>query len=275
MHAGIFSKTFDAPTVDTVFAAVREHGYRATQFNFASAGLPSLPKAVPPEAVTAIGAARENHGVLIEAVSATFNMTHPRPEVIADGLAALEAIAHAAAALGCGLLTLCTGTLDPDDQWRHHPGNDSPAAWAALTRCMEKALAVAEKYDLALGVEPELGNIVSSAPKARKLIDDMGSRRIKIIFDPANLFERVDSLAEQHRIVDDALDLLGPDIVIAHAKDRAPDGSFTTAGRGILDYPHYISGLRRVGFDGCVVTHGLPAGEAAFVAELLHRLLEG
>ena len=68
-----------------------------------------------------------------------------------------------------GLLTLCTGTRDPDDQWRRHPGNDTPEAWRDLLASMDVALAVAEDYDLHLGIEPELANVVDSASRARRM----------------------------------------------------------------------------------------------------------
>lgn len=273
MRLGIFSKTFAAESVDAVFGLVKGCGYSATQFNFASAGLPSLPREIGRDVMRAIGRARDRHGIAIEAISATFNMAHPRASVIEDGLAVLDTVASAAAALHCRLLTLCTGTLDPNDQWRGHPENGSAAAWSTLRDSMEKALAIADRHDVLLGVEPEIANVVSSARKARTLIDSLGSDRIRIIFDPANLFERPGSTAERRRIVDEALDLLGPDIAIAHAKDRRADGAFAVAGRGVLDYPHYLSRLKECGFDGCVVAHGLAAADAEFVSAMLSGLL--
>lgn len=273
MDTGIFSKTFAADSVGAVFDLIRRNGYAATQFNFASAGLPSLPGEIPEQKVEDIRRARDGSGIRIEAMSATFNMAHPDAAVINAGLDSLAIIAAAASALNCPLLTLCTGTLDPIDQWRYHPGNNSAAAWNNLLGSMEKALAIAEQYDVRLGVEPELANIVNSPEKARALITTMGGDRIRIIFDPANLFERVDSLDAQHRIIDKALDILGPDIAIAHAKDRRADGAFAVAGRGILDYPHYLARLKKTGFDGCVVAHGLEAADAAFVSSMLSELL--
>ena len=44
------------------------------------------------------------------------------------------------------------------------------------------------------------------------------------MLDPANLFE-TEPAEEKRRIIADAVDLLGDRIVMAHAKDRAADGS--------------------------------------------------
>ncbi|BAS39040.1 sugar phosphate isomerase/epimerase family protein [Klebsiella grimontii] len=273
MNKGIFSKTFDTSSVDQNFSLISQHGYQATQFNFASAGLKALPDNISLDVIAQIREAISKHGIRLEAISATFNMTHPDPAVIKHGMHCLDAICAAAEMLECPLVTLCTGTMDPEDQWRFHPDNNSPEAWACLVNSMQEALSIAEKYAVALGIEPELANVVNSAAKARQLIDEMGSPLLRVIFDPANLFEEV-TLTEQHKIIRDALDLLGNDIAIAHAKDRTPDGSFTTAGRGVLDYDFYLTHLRNTGFDGCVVTHGLAADEAGEVSRMLDTYLQ-
>ena len=60
---------------------------------------------------------------------------------------------------------------------------------------------------------------------------------------------------------------------MGHAKDRTATGDFATAGKGVLDYPHYLARLKAVGFEGPLVTHGLSAREAPGVAAFLARTL--
>ncbi len=272
MRLGIFAKTFPGSDPATVLAAAKAAGFEAAQYNFACSGLPPMPDAVPPEIAGAIATASTRSGVPICAVSGTYNMAHPDPRVRAAGLRRLDVIAGSCAAIGTDIVTLCTGTRDPRDQWRHHADNASPEAWRDMVAEMEKAVAIAERHALRQGIEPELANIVSSAPLARRLLDELGSRRLVIVLDPANLFE-VGDVATQRHVVAEAIDLLAPDIVIGHAKDRKADGSFATAGKGVLDYPHYVSRLRTAGFDGDLVAHGLDADEAPAVAAFLRDLL--
>jgi len=271
MRLGIFAKTFPGSDPATVLAAVKAAGFDAAQYNFACSGLPSMPDAVSPEVMRAIATASAN-SVPLSAVSGTYNMAHPDPKVRADGLRRLEVIASSCAAIGTNIVTLCTGTRDPDDQWRHHPDNGSADAWRDMLAEMEKAAAIAERHGIRLGIEPELANIVSSAPLARRLLDEIGGDRLVIVLDPANLFE-VANRAEQRRLVEEAIDLLAPDIAMGHAKDRNADGSFATAGKGVIDFPHYIGRLRSAGFDGDLVAHGLDASEAPEVAKFLRDLL--
>lgn len=187
MQLGIFAKTFPGTDPLSVLSAVRDSGYAATQFNLACCGLPSMPDAVPGSVIKAIEAAAETTGISLVALSGTYNMAHPDISVRQAGLRQLAVVIETAAALSIPLVTLCTGTRNPQDQWAHHPDNTDPSAWADMATEMAKALALAEKHGVDLGIEPEQANIVTSAEDAKRLIVEMGSKRLRIVLDPANL----------------------------------------------------------------------------------------
>lgn len=260
MDLGIFAKTFQKKSLPEILEAALEHGLKHVQFNMLCAGLPSLPDSIESSEIGAISTEFQKRNMIISAVSGTYNMIHPDLTIRQKGLEKLSVIIDACKGLGSNIVTLCTGTRDPDDQWKAHPDNGLPAAWNDLTHSMSQALEKAERANVILAVEPELANVINTSEKARRLLDEMRSDNLKIVFDAANLFEMT-SISEQHRLVDQALDLLGEQIVIAHAKDRSSDGSFVAAGKGVLDYRHYFSGLKRVGFDGPFIMHGLSETE--------------
>lgn len=272
MKLGIFAKTFPGNHPQTVLAAARNAGYDAVQYNMACSGLAALPSEISNETADAVRTAAETERIAIAALSATYNMIHPDPHERQQGRQAFQSIAAAAQRMGTRLLTLCTGSRDATDQWRFHSENASPAAWKELCDEFTQILPIAERHDVILGVEPELANVISSAERARKLLDSMASNRIKIVFDPANLFD-IAPPDRQRFFVDQALELLGDDIALAHAKDRNQDGSFATAGTGVLDYPYYLTALRKTGFTGTLVTHGLSAQQAPAVASFLRKQL--
>jgi sugar phosphate isomerase/epimerase len=272
---GIFAKTFPRPTPEENLDAVRGHGLGVVQYNLACAGLPSLPERIGPSLARQIGAAAAARRVAIAAVSGTFNMIDPVPERRDAGLRRLGRLAGACAELGTKIITLCTGTRDPDDLWRGHPANGRPDAWADLLRAMEQALGIAEAHDLWLAVEPETANVVDSPARARRLLDELRSPRLKIIIDPANLFHAGD-LPRQRPVLDAAFDLLGPDIVLAHAKDvRVVDGAVhhVAAGTGVLDYQHYLTLLRHIPVP--LIVHGLAEAEVAGALAFLRGALAG
>lgn len=272
MKIGIFAKTFPGTTPEAVMAASAAAGFQGVQYNMACSGLNPLPEHIDRATAEAVREAARRHGLQIFALSATWNMAHPDAAVRQQGLRAFAALAPAARAMGTRLLTLCTGSRDPLDQWRAHPDNTSPEAWADMRASFAAALRIAEDHDVLLGVEPELANVISTARAARRLIDEMRSDRIRIVLDPANQFETATPDA-QRGLVEEAVDLLGERIVMAHAKDRAKDGGFATAGKGVVDFAHLLSTLHAAGFDGPVVTHGLAASEAAGVAHFLQTRL--
>ena len=270
---GIFAKTFSRRALEENLDAVADHELTVVQYNLACAGLPSLPERIEPRLAQQIGAAAASRRITIVAVSGTFNMIDPVRERRDAGMRRLGQLAGACALLGTKIITLCTGTRDPDDMWRGHPANGRPDAWADLHRAMEQALVIAEEHDLWLAVEPETANVVDSPAKARRLLNELCSPRLKIIIDPANLFH-VEDLPHQRAVLDAAFDLLGPDIVLAHAKDvRVVDGAVhhVAAGTGVLDYPHYLSLLRHLSVP--LIVHGLAEAEVerslAFLSEAL------
>lgn len=274
MRLGIFARTFAGNDPETVLAAARRAGYSAVQYNMACSGVGAMPDELEPEVAERAGAAARAAGVEMAALSGTYNMIHPDAAVREQGHRRLEVLARCCAALGTRLITLCTGTRDAEDQWRAHRENELPEAWADLTVSMERAIGIAERYDVELGIEPELANVINSAAKARRLMDEMQSARLKVVMDPANLFERA-TLKAQRDAVRAAIELLADRIAMGHAKDRTAEGGFTAAGQGVLDYAHYLSCLRAIGFDGPLVTHGLSAAEAPGVAKFLRETLEG
>ena len=272
MQPGIFAKTFEGKTAADVLPQIKAAGFSIAQYNLACSGLASMPDTMPHHVIAEVRDAVSKTGVKLNALSATYNMAHPDAPVRKQGHARLAVVAKAARDLGIPLVTLCTGTRNAEDQWRHHPDNASSEAWRDMVDSMHSALEIADRFDVDLGVEPELANVVANAKAAKRLIDECKSPRIKIVLDAANLFE-VATLAEQRDIISEAIDLLAPHIAMAHAKDRDAHGAFVAAGTGVLDYSHFLKTLKAVGFVGPLITHGLSAKEAPSVAAFLNKQL--
>lgn len=273
MRLGIFAKTFPGDDPATVLAAARAAGFGAVQYNMACSGFASMPDAIDPATAAAVAAAARAQDVAVAAVSGTYNMIHPDHGVRAAGMRRLAILLAAAPAMGAPMVTLCTGTRDATDQWRSHPDNASPEAWSDLLTEMSRAADLAEGHGVRLGIEPELANVVDSPARARALIDAIASPSLAVVIDPANLFETAPP-AERREIVARAIDLLADRIVMAHAKDRDAAGGFAAAGRGVIDFAHFVARLRAAGFSGDLVTHGLGADEAPEVAAFLRQTLE-
>ena len=270
MRLGIFAKTFNRPTIEDLFQSIAGYGIHSVQFNLSCAGLEPLPKNVPSELARRIADSANLAKVELSAISGTFNMAHPDPVDRRGNLIKFEVLCGVAARLHIPVITLCTGTRDPVNMWKWHPENDSKEAWDDMAQSMESALIAAEKNKLILAFEPESENIVNSATRARKLLNELRHPRLQIVIDPANLISQG---CNQKEVIDEAFALLGDSIVIAHAKDRNSDFQACAAGKGVLDFEYYLRCTKQSGFTGPLVMHGLDEIDVAFSREFLHRTL--
>jgi sugar phosphate isomerase/epimerase len=121
MQIGIFAKTFPRPTVEEIFDAVVKHRLNCVQFNMACAGLPPLPDQIETDLLTRICESAKSRGIALAAVSGTYNMIHPDPQMREEGLRRLHVLASARHSMGTEVITRCTGTRDPEDMWRSMP----------------------------------------------------------------------------------------------------------------------------------------------------------
>ena len=163
MELGIFSRTYQLSGIDRIFAQIKQDGFQAIQFNFSSAGLPSLPKDWPESIVKGVMASASQSGLTICALSGTYNMAHPDVARRRADRIGFTNVVRAAQFMQVPLVTLCTGSRDATDMWSAHPDNGSPEAWVALRGELDFALELAERHGVALGVEPEPGNVVGNA----------------------------------------------------------------------------------------------------------------
>ncbi len=258
MDIGIFERTFPRPSLAATLDAVRAHGLSAVQFDLASAGLPSMPDRIDPARAAAIRRELDARNIAMAAVSGTFNILHPDEAARREGMRRLRELAAACPALGTGVITLSTGTRDAENMWRHHPDNASEKAWRDCVRSMAEIAAIGEEFGVVMAFEPEVNNVVDSARKARRLLDELRSPRVKVVIDGANIFH-AGELPRMAEILDEAFALLGDDIALAHAKDLDHDGDAGSrpAGHGLLDYDRYLRLLNQSGYTGPLILHGL------------------
>jgi sugar phosphate isomerase/epimerase len=260
---GLLSREFPSASLAASLDAIAATGAVSVQFDLASAVGRTFPTELSQDIVEAVQAGFSERRLTMAALSGTYNMIDPDPQARALGAEGLNRVIGLAPSLGTHLVTLCTGSRDPGNMWQKHPGNDTAEAWADLLVQMVKALTVAEKHGVTLGVEPEVGNTINSVVKARRLLDEIRSPQLKIVMDGANIFQR-GQLPNMRQVLDEAFELLGSEIALAHAKDLDQDGEagHVAAGRGRLDYPYYMELLKASGFEGSIILHALKPAEA-------------
>jgi len=273
MRTGICTTDFEeknAPRMraDDLFALIRQYGYTCTQFAFSSVseseylpgGSIEIPGSIEPSTIRAIEKAAQKHDLPVMVINGTFNMAHPDEEIRKTGLQRMKILAQAARELGVKYISLCSGTFNRDSLWAYSPDNDTDDAWNAMYGTMERAVETAEKYGITLAIESEASNVISTPERARRLMDSIGSDKLKMILDCANLFHHGEAHPENVKsVITRAFEVYGHDIVIAHGKDiREGDGiDFCGTGDGIVDFSLTADLLKQYGYAGDMFLHGI------------------
>ena len=276
MQLGIFAYTFVRPTVEEVFDAVRVHGMANTEWNYVAVGQQEVPDEVDPAFARRVRAAADERGISVDSIAGYTNLVDPDPDRRRAGLQRLCGLIRSAPAHGAAKVALCTGSRDTDSMWRWHDGNDDADTWADLLASVGECIRAAEEADVTLVFEPEVNNVVHTARKARRLLDEFRSPRLKVVFDGANIYHKGE-LARQREMLTEAIDLLGADIALAHAKDIEEDGDagHSAAGTGNLDFAHYLGELERSGYAGPLLIHGLEEHQVPDSVRFLRGHLAG
>jgi sugar phosphate isomerase/epimerase len=243
---GIFARTFRRNSPAEVADAVIGAGYALAHWNFAAIGRSTLAADVEEAQFTAVHTAFDSAGLGIPSVSGTFNMIHPDADLRRRQIEQAVRLIRLAPKLGASVVTVCTGTRDPDNMWRAHSGNTDSSAWSDLRRSLDRLLEAAREAGIRLGVEPELANIVRDARTARRLLDEVGlDAPIGVILDPANLLTP-DTVDQQDNILGEAIDLLAGRVIGVQAKDVVASG-YSAPGAGLMNYPAVFVQLDRIG----------------------------
>lgn len=255
-------------SADEVFERIAAYGYNCTQFSFTSiseaefvpTGELELPPAIRDAALRAADKASAKYNVPIIAINGTFNMTHPDAEIRTEGIRRLGLLAEAANELGCGIITLCSGTRRRENLWAPHPDNHTDGAWTDMLDTMKRAAEIAERCGIRLAIETEASNVIDTPQRARAVMDEVGSDKLKMIIDCANLFHIGKAKRENVRsTMAEAFEFFGRDMIVAHGKDiRESDGiEFCPAGEGIVDYDYFAELLEKYEYSGAMVMHGI------------------
>lgn len=265
---GAFARIWQGTDLASLPGTMREAGVTACQWNFRTLGRPAIDPTVTPEDCAAIREAMHSGGVGIWGLSCTYNIADPDPGQREDmTVQALKQITYAPQ-LGAEVVTLCTGTRDPENMWRAHPDNAAPEAWDDAMTVLGRLARQASDSGVLLGIEPERGNIVVGTDAAVRMLDFFGpDAPFAIVLDPANLLS-VEQLPDQADILTDAFKRLGPRTSALHAKDVVASG-YSAAGAGGLDY-ELIARLHRQYTPGVpVIIQDARPDDVRRVAELL------
>lgn len=189
-----------------------------------------------------IRAAFERRGIRIGALGGYHNPVHPNPVLRELGATRMRNLIANWKRLGSPIIATETGTLNRESEWLDSPENATDEAYARCRAAFAELASAAEKTGAVIAIEPYWRNVIDSVDRAERLFRDVASPALKLVMDPCNYFRKED-LPRMRPTLEEIFRRLGPEVVVAHAKDvrEAPDGTdLPAAGLGVLDYPLYL-----------------------------------
>lgn len=202
----------------------------------AIAGFDLKPGALNPGLAFEIGRAFQVHGVQIAVLGCYVNPIHPDPATRKSLLGLFKEHLRYARDFGNGLVALETGSVNAD--YSPHPGNHSEAAFQQSLASIAELVAEAERFGVIVGIEAVASHVVSTPQKMRRMLENVASNNLQVVFDPVNLLS-LDNHHDQERVIGESLDLFGDRIAVLHAKDFVVENGqlqCVTAGLGKLRY---------------------------------------
>ena len=150
-----------------------------------------------------------------------------------------------ASLLGVGVVGTETGA--PNSQYKYEPACHTEESLELFIKNLRPIVEYAEKMGVILAIEPVWKHIVYNPKRARRVLNEINSPNLQIIFDPVNLL-CIDNYKERAEIFAEAIELLGKDIAVVHIKDfvvRDGDLVSVAAGTGEMDYTEIIRFIKK------------------------------
>ncbi|MBI5382627.1 MAG: sugar phosphate isomerase/epimerase [Opitutae bacterium] len=175
-------------------------------------------------------------GVRIAVLGCYVNLVHPDLAERRSLLARFKEHLRFARDFGCSVVATETASLNAD--WSAHPDNGGEAAFRTACESVGELVAEAEKFGVFVAIEGVAHHVVSTPQRMRRLLDEIASPNLQVLFDPVNLLSP-ENLGVQDRVMQESFDLFGDRIVVTHVKDfRCEGGKLRPEiiGRGQLNY---------------------------------------
>jgi L-ribulose-5-phosphate 3-epimerase len=163
-------------------------------------------------------------------------MIHPDLSLRRQSLQLFKEHIQYARDFGCSIVGTETGNVYPEIKYTEDNFHEKP--FLEVVESVKELVEEAEKFGVIVGIEAGVNHPIYSPKVMKRLLDEIPSNNLQMIFDPANLLTAQNYL-QQDEIFTEAIELFDNRIAIVHAKDFViKDGKlqFTPVGKGLLNY---------------------------------------
>jgi len=181
------------------------------------------------------------------------NLSSPNEKIRREAVEHLKNVINLSSDLECKIAMILPGWLlegescDPDDAWK----------WAigGLKECVP----LAEKQDITIAIEAcsefkinskRYTPILDSTDDLLRMIEEIGSKNIKVCLDVMHLHRLKESITE-------AITRIGEKIACIHIWDTDSTGKFNIpCGKGEIDFNEIIKALKQINYNGYLELEG-------------------
>lgn len=173
------------------------------------------------------------------------NLANPNEESLRKNQARYLSHIRFASLLGAGVVGTETGAVN--EAYQYEERNHSEEALRIFINNLRPVVEYAEKMGVIFAIEPVFKHIVCNPQRARRVLDEIASPNLQIIFDPVNLLD-MSNYQNREEIIKEAIAVLGDEIAVVHIKDFVvEDGKLVcvAAGTGEMDYGDIIRFVKK------------------------------
>jgi len=227
------------------------------------------------ELTTTVKTQLDEKGIKVAMMGAYFNPIHSNKELVAKTVRNFKNHLKKAEFFGTKLVGTETGSYN-DDEWTWHENNDSEEAFGEVLQVFREILPIAEETGTYLTIEPAYHHVISTPSRLKRLVDELNSPNVRVIFDLFNLLHKGNT-HEQRQLIDEMVEFFNDKIMIVHAKDfilEAGELVQVAPGKGDLDYLYLIQKLQTLQTTPDIILEGVIGEDIAFSRAFLATLLK-
>ena len=264
MRLGVVGLCGDFRTLTSdEIANIKDLEFTGLSFHFRSAEIPS----VPPETCNRCAQMLETAKLDLVQFGITYDecLFHPDTAVREAAIASVQRGMATAVSLNAHHYLFRPGSLNPDGAWTSHRDNHLSESMERLIETLKPIAEHAEQHELTLVMETHAVSIMDSPETCREIVEQVGSKRLRIVMDFVNHFQTLRQVYDSADRLNHIFDVMGPVAPMAHIKDiNVQNGlvlhlSEEVAGEGELDLAVALKRFDALYPDGYGLIEHLPA----------------
>ncbi len=207
-------------------------------------------------------AALDENDVQFYTIHAWANILDPDQEKMKAAVRHYIDSVELAERFGLDFILTHTGGRSPRAKDRPHPENFTKMAWELSVNNTKEVLAATSGSKIRLAFEA-VNSCNNNTPQSHvRLKEDVGDDRVAVTLDPTNMLH-AGTFFRTSELIQLCFDLLGEDILYAHAKDKTwtsmmPSIQSAILGEGTMDFEVFLANLSRMKYPRAFLIEHLP-----------------